>query len=463
MNGSGGLLEVSGATVVGDDRTIAAIATPSGRSALALVRISGPATQTIASALLNPVPVKTRYATRTTLRNASGEVIDEVVATLYVAPHSFTGEDLLEISTHGGVVAPILVLAAAIEAGARQAAAGEFTRRALLNGKLDLLQAEAISDVIEARSSTALHLALRQLDGGLSRRAAMLREQILEVEALLAYDIDFPEEDDGPVARDRIINATDEVLRATMSLLATGAMGALVHEGALVVLAGASNVGKSSLFNAMLGEARAIVTELPGTTRDAIEAVLDLPGWPLRLVDTAGIRETTDVVERLGIETSERYLARAAIILICVDSEKTMEDAVAMRTHDPDRVLIVATKSDLVTYCNQCTANVVVSSLTGKGLAELLRGIEQRLAGMHGAGADVVDAPVLTQIRHQTSVATAASELRKFLVAWHELRVPASIAATHIHAAAQALSELIGDVHTDDVLDVVFRRFCVGK
>jgi Predicted GTPase len=185
-------------------------------------------------------------------------------------------------------------VAAAIQLGARQAEPGEFARRAVLNGKLDLVQAEAIGDLIDARSSAARRVALRQLDGGLSRRVAELRTQVLALEALLAYDIDFPEEDDGPVPRARIDAATIAVIDAVTSLLATGNTGTLVHEGALVVLAGAPNVGKSSLFNALLGEARAIVTEIPGTTRDAIEAVLDLPGWPLRLVDTAGLRTSTD-------------------------------------------------------------------------------------------------------------------------------------------------------------------------
>lgn len=458
-----GRAPLPGASETGDGRTIAAIATSMGRGAIALVRLSGPDARIIAERLLDPAPVTARRATRTTVRNGDGEVIDDVVATLYVAPHSFTGEEMVEISTHGGLVAPVLVLAAAIAAGAREAAPGEFTRRAVMNGKLDLLQAEAVGDVIDARSSSALKLALRQLDGGLSRRILSLREQLLGVEALLAYDIDFPEEDDGPVPRARIVAAAEDALAAITGLLATGATGALVHDGALVVLVGAPNVGKSSLFNALLGEARAIVTEVPGTTRDAIEAVLDLPGWPLRLVDTAGMRETSDFVEQLGIKTSQRYRDRAAIVLLCADSPETLQEARAVRAEEPRRHLVVAMKADRTTGLGSSTegADAVVSAQTGAGLTELLQQIEARLAATEGA--TVLDSPMLTQARHHAGVAMAAAELQHFLESWRDLELPASVAATHVRAAVHALEELIGDVQTDDVLDVVFRRFCVGK
>lgn len=452
------------ATTVGATDTIAALATPPGRSALAMVRISGSLTRAIASRLLHPVPTSTRHATLTEVRNSDGTAVDQVIATLYTAPHSFTGEDVLDISTHGGLIAPTLVLAAVIASGARLALPGEFTRRAVLNGRLDLLQAEAIGDLIEARSSAAAQLAMRQLDGGLSSRIAALRDQIIGVEALLAYDIDFPGEDDGPLSRSDIVAAAESALRGITSLLATGSRGALVHEGALVVLAGATNVGKSSLFNALLGEARAIVTDVPGTTRDAIEAVLDLPDWPLRIVDTAGMRDTTDVVERLGIDTAERYVARASIILLCVDTEETYLAALPIRDGDPRRVLIVATKGDLVSQWDQSGIDVAVSAHTGSGLGELLRAIEERLRSMSGmAVANALDAPVLTHARHHACVASAATEVQQFLDGWRDAMLPASVAATHIRAAARVMDELIGEIQTDDVLDAVFRRFCVGK
>lgn len=451
---------IAGADVVQDGGTIAAVATPAGRGALAIVRVSGPGVRELARRLLDPPPATPRHATRCVVRDG-GEAIDDVVATLFVAPHSFTGEDLLELGTHGGLVTPAAVLAAVLRAGAREAERGEFTRRAVLNGKLDLLQAEAIGDLIDARSSAAQRAALRQLDGGLSRRIAALRQRVLDLEALLAYDIDFPEEDDGPISRDRIHEVASELRTALDALLATAEQGTLVHEGALVVLAGAPNVGKSSLFNALLGEARAIVTDVPGTTRDAIEAVLDLPAWPLRLVDTAGLHETTDVVERLGIETSSRYLGQAALVLACGDSAGSLvaaDSAVRQRTDAP--IVTVRTKGDLVTNDHE-KADIVVSAQTGAGLRDLLQLVERRLSERHGD--PTPDAPGLTRARHQRAVAIAAAELRAFDGAWREGALPASVAAIHVRAAADALGELIGAVRVDDVLDAVFRRFCVGK
>ena len=447
------------ASTLGDDRTIVAIATPTGRGALALIRASGPGVRGLAASLLDPAPTVVRRATYAVLRDHNGDVIDDVVATLFTAPHSFTGEDILEISTHGGAVVPAAVLAAAIRAGARAAAPGEFTRRAVLNGKLDLLQAEAIGDLIDARSTAALRLARHQLDGGLSWRIRELRDQILTLEALLAYDIDFPEEDDGPVPRGRIVEHAEALIGALGALLATERQGALVQEGALVVLAGAPNVGKSSLFNALLGEARAIVTAIPGTTRDAIEAVLDMPRWPLRLVDTAGLRDTTDPVELLGIEVSSRYLARAAIVLACVDSPDSAGPVAVLSAHTDAAVIRVGTKGDLVAHRHEIT-DVIVSAQTGEGLTTLLGMIEARLSTEHGIPANE---PTLTRARHHAAVDAARHEIEKFLQTWREEGLPASIAATHVCSAAEALSELIGAVSVDDVLDVVFRSFCVGK
>jgi len=452
------------ASALGDGRTIAAMATAPGRGALAIVRLSGPDVSTIAERLLQPAPQTARQATRSRVINPSdGSPLDDVVVTRFVAPASFTGEDLLEITTHGGYRAPASVLAAAIQAGARQAEPGEFTRRAVLNGKLDLLQAEAIGDLVDARSSAAQRLALHQLDGGLSERVLALRQRILQVEALLAYEIDFPEEDDGPIPRERVQLAAREVLADVRTLLATAELGSMIHDGALVVFAGAPNVGKSSLFNALLGEARAIVTEIPGTTRDAIEAVLDRPRWPLRLVDTAGLRDATDMLEQLGIETSARYLSRAALVLACGESAGDI-DAVTRHvgTHTEAPVLGVLTKADLVAERYQLDRIVSVSARTGEGLGTLLDIIDARLAAEHG-GLSGNELPGLTRVRHRVAAATAVRELEAFDEALTTDALPMSIAAIHVHHAADTLGELIGVVHTDDVLDVVFRQFCVGK
>ena len=451
------------ASTLGDGRTIAAIGTAPGRGALAIVRISGPDVSMIAERLLRPFPRVPRQGTRARVVDPiDGSVLDDVMATYFVAPATFTGEDLLEITTHGGFRAPISVLAAAIQAGARQAEPGEFTRRAVLNGKLDLLQAEAIGDLIEARSSAAQRLALHQLDGGLSERVLALRERILQVEALLAYEIDFPEEDDGPIPRERVTLAASSALGDVRRLLATAELGSMIVDGALVVLAGAPNAGKSSLFNALLGEARAIVTEIPGTTRDAIEAVFDRPQWPLRLVDTAGLRETTDALEQLGIETSARYLSRASLVLACGESTDRIDEVTHhVRAYSDAPVLGVLTKADLVTERSQLGHVIAVSARTGEGLSLLLNAIDARLAAEHGALPN--NDPGLTRARHRAAAATAVRELEAFDEALATNTLPMSIAAIHVRHAADALGELIGVVHTDDVLNVVFSQFCVGK
>jgi tRNA modification GTPase len=246
------------------------------------------------------------------------------------------------------------------------------------------------------------------------------------------------------------------------SLLATADLGSMIHNGALVVLAGAPNAGKSSLFNALLGEARAIVTEIPGTTRDAIEAVFDRPHWPLRLVDTAGLRDARDPLEQLGIETSARYLSRAALVLACGESTNDIESATRhLRAYTDAPVLGILTKVDLVAERSQLGHAIAVSARTGEGLGTLLDAIDARLAAEHGSPSNTD--PGLTRARHRAAASTAVQELKAFDDALMTNALPMSVAAIHVRHAADALGELIGVVHTDDVLDVVFRQFCVGK
>jgi tRNA modification GTPase len=392
------------------------------------------------------------------INTPGGDRLDQALVTRYERPRSFTGEDVVEIACHGGYVVPASIVAAAIEAGAREALPGEFTRRAVLNGKLDVLQAEAIGDLVDSRSRAGQRTALNQLDGGLSRRVLALREQLLELEALIAYDIDFPEEDDGPISPERIRIGAEQSVAALDALLATARIGELIREGALVVIAGAPNVGKSSLFNALVGRRRAIVTNIPGTTRDALEAVIDSAGWPIRLVDTAGLRDTGDVVERLGIEVSEDYLTRADLVLACGDDSETLTHAVeVVRRQTTVPILEVRTKIDR----GGERLGIGVSAETGAGLGELTKAITDALRlGQYSLN---VDAPVLTRTRHRYAIQQARDELVAFQTAWRDAQLPVPVAAVHLRSGVHALEELIGAVDVEDVLDRVFATFCVGK
>ena len=381
----------------------------------------------------------------------SREPVDDCLAVCFRAPHSYTGDDLVEISTHGGLVVPAAALAALTAAGARPAAPGEFTRRAVLNGKMDLLQAEATADLIDAGSPAQRRRALHQLERGLSDRLAGLRNEILELEALIAYEIDFPEEDEGPVSPDRVRRAWCVVRDRLADLLKTAPEGERLREGALLVIAGRPNAGKSSLFNALLGTERAIVTEIPGTTRDAIEAHAVIEGFPFRLVDTAGLRDSEERVERLGIEISKRYLEAADLILFCRDAvgEELPDDGTTP-------VVEIVTKADL----RDRPPGASVSIVTGEGLAELRRRLAEVAFGRLLALGDVE--PVVTRVRHRAALERAVLELDGFWGA-RESGVDAAAAATHLRAAVLALDDLIGAVTPEDILDRVFAAFCVGK
>ncbi|HEX5435660.1 MAG TPA: tRNA uridine-5-carboxymethylaminomethyl(34) synthesis GTPase MnmE [Gemmatimonadaceae bacterium] len=465
----------SAAQLPGADETIAALATVPGRSAIAVIRLSGPDAFRVAERLLTPWRTTPRLAYLATLCHPeTGAVIDRPVVTVYAAPRSYTGEDLVELSIHGGYTVPPLALSAILTAGAREALAGEFTRRAVINGKMDLLQAEAIGDLVDARSRAMHGAAMAQLDGALSRRIAALREAIITMEALVAYDIDFPEEDTGPVPAERVATATSDLLRALDALLATAATGEAIREGAVTVIAGAPNAGKSSLFNALLGTTRAIVSAIPGTTRDALEAVIEVGRWPVRLVDTAGLRETSGVVERLGIEVSERYLGQADLVLACGDTRPSLSATVEkIRSLSSAPVIGVRTKDDLPTPSpwsvggqrpadSSLPAGVVaVSAITGDGLGRLTARIEEMLDTRHGRYEP--SAPLLTRERHRRAVQHARDEVALFQQVRDDGSVPVSIAAVHLRTAAVVLEELIGTVELDDVLDRVFSTFCVGK
>lgn len=449
--------------------TIAAVATAPGRAGLAVVRISGPEAVAAAAALGFPELEPRRATYGRLVHPEDGRTLDRAVVTLFDGPESYTGEDVVEVGCHGGPLVPQLVLDAALEAGARQARAGEFTRRAFLNGKMDLLQVEATEDLVEAASEAAHRSAVHQLEGGLSRRVEELRERLVELQALLAYDIDFPDEDEGPVPPERIDGAAADLLGELQGLLAHAPEGEMVREGALTVVAGRPNAGKSSLFNALLGRERAIVTDVPGTTRDAVEAVVSVEGYPFRLVDTAGIREDAGGVESLGIEVARRYLDDADIVLFCLEAGRRPSEAErafleARREEAGARLLVVRTKVDLLEEAEAPDPHgpdggIRVSAPEGRGLPELReRMLESAYAGLRREEGT----PLVTRKRQVRSLEAALEEVRSFRRA-RSRGLPPEIAVTHVQEATRHLEELLGAVDTEELLGAVFSSFCVGK
>ena len=440
--------------------TIVATASAPGIGALAVVRVSGPDAHGLVARLVGgPLPAP-RVAALRTLHSKSGDRLDEAIVIVYQAPRSYTGEDAVEIVCHGGWVTPPRITNVLVELGARPALPGEFTRRAVLNGKLDLLQAEAVNDLIRAESTAGAKLALDQLDGGLSQRILRLREEILDLEALVAYEIDFPEEDDGPIDAARITAAVAAITSSIDGLIRTSPGGELVRQGAVVAIVGPPNVGKSSLFNALLGRRRALVTDTPGTTRDALEALLDVVPMPLRLVDTAGLRESDDQVERLGVAVSREYLERAAAVLACGDSVETLSVAMdEARGAAQGLVIPVQTKGDLPGPA--IGDAVVVSAVSGEGLDALVRHISTLVA--ERIALPPPDSPVITHARYRQVLTQAREELVAFGEARDVAGIPASVSAVHLREGVRILEELVGGVDVEEILGRVFGSFCVGK
>lgn len=449
------------ASGLGLGETIVAVATAPGRGAIALVRVSGSQAFQLAAAHVRPWPLAPRTATHCAIVSDS-ELLDDALVTTYPGPNSFTGDDVVEISTHGGYAVPASVVAAFVQSGARPALPGEFTRRAVLNGKLDLIQAEGIGELVGAQSAAMQRAALAQLRGGLTAKLNALRSSILGLEALVAYDVDFPGEDDGPVPEADVTAAAREIERSLQDLLATASFGRVIRQGASVVIAGSPNAGKSSLFNAMLGNARAIVTDIPGTTRDALEAVVDIGEWMLRLVDTAGLRQTEDTIEKLGIEVSEEYLRTADVALACADTSEAAEDTAAkLRALTEAPILKIWTKADLRPNASSGTELVSVSAETRAGMEELFSRIAAVLSESYGR--HKAEEPVVTTARQHGALTRALEEVRSFERVRASGSAPTTIAAVHLREATTALEDLIGAVDVEDVLTRLFSTFCIGK
>jgi tRNA modification GTPase len=443
--------------------TIVAIATPPGRGGIGVVRLSGPEAQAVARQLIaHDGPLEPRRATFTRVSN-----IDQIVATYFPAPASYTGDDVIELSAHGSPVILHAIVAAAIARGARLAEPGEFTLRAFLNGRIDLMQAEAVADLIDAVTPLQARAAFDQLQGTLTRTIGDVDAALFDLIARLEASVDFPEEGYHFVDARTLATEVDRLIARTSALLADARRGRLVREGLQVAIAGRPNVGKSSVFNALAGASRAIVADMPGTTRDLVTEVVDLDGLRVTLIDTAGLRESDDAVESEGVDRARRAQRVSDLILFVVDRSQPLEPDDSFQTTGNKR-LIVANKADLPAAWRSAEAEQVfglgevveVSALTGEGIAMLRERIAMAL--------DVEplsDRPAITNVRHIALVQRAHEALVRARTA--ALGDGGSLSEEFVLADLQdaraALEEIAGRRAPDDLLEHIFARFCIGK
>jgi tRNA modification GTPase len=433
--------------------TIAAVATPAGRGGIGIVRVSGPKVPDIAKTLLGRLP-SPRRAHHGAFRNTQGEAVDEGIALYFRAPRSYTGEDILELQGHGGPVVMQAVLGAVLDAGARLAEPGEYTRRAFLNERLDLAQAEAVADLIDAASREAARSAMRSLTGEFSEAVGALVGALTELRALTEAMLDFPEEDIDALHHADAESRLKQVRESLEAVVAKSRQGSLLRSGIHVVLAGRPNVGKSSLLNRLAGEERAIVTAVPGTTRDALREAIQIEGVPIMLVDTAGLRESRDEIERLGIARTRSEMDRADVVLVVLEAGRM--EAPEESLPPGARAIRVINKIDLAPAAKpgKSGGEIRVSAKTGAGL-DALRSAILEAAGWQARGESVF----LARERHlralgraQASLAAAAGRLNEWELFAEELRL-----------AQDALGEITGQMTPDDLLGEIFSRFCIGK
>ena len=443
--------------------TIAATATPPGEGALAVIRISGPGALAVADAVFraakSPSAMEERCVAFGRIIDAHGEVIDEVLLTVFRNPRSYTGEDLVEISGHGGSLVASRVLAAVLESGARMARPGEFTERAFLNGKLDLTQAEAVMDLISAQTPRAARAAAGQLEGRLGDEINTLRSDLLGCVAHLEAFIDFPEEgidpESGAALRKRMEGIADHLER----LLSTADEGRLLREGITLALCGAPNAGKSSLLNRLLGSERAIVSAIPGTTRDTIEERASLGGYPFRVIDTAGLRDTEDPIEREGVERARRAAEQADIRIHLVDASAQSGPVTSLFGEE----MVVLNKIDLVAErhrLSSVSATACISCQTGEGIDSLITSILANVTG-RSKGESLPDGAAINA-RHQECLKRAAAALQS-AIALLGAGEPAELVAVELRSALGAVGEIVGDAGTEEILGKIFSSFCIGK
>jgi tRNA modification GTPase len=449
------------------DDTIVAIATPPGRGGIGVVRLAGPEACAIAGPMLR---LKHELAAGRTvfgevIEPGTGERIDEAVVSFFAKPHSYTADDVIEISAHGAPVVLRHIVELATARGARLAEPGEFTMRAFLNGRIDLTQAEAVRDLIESQTLYQAKVAAQQLEGSLSHRLQPIKRKLVELVAVMEAGIDFAEDDVSVLPAAEILSRLEEVQFPLEQLRASFAYGKIVHEGLTLAIVGRPNVGKSSLFNRLVERERAIVTATPGTTRDLVTETVALGGIPIKLVDTAGIRHSTDEAESIGIRKSYEALSDADLVLVVLDSsqELSSEDRELLEVGSKRHALAVASKSDLAPAGQLYLANRQVfrtSAVTGDGIEELRAAILEQVSGHSIRGEQ--ETGFLTNIRHQRLVEESLACIE---AAIHAVKgqIPHEMIMLDLYGALRPLDAITGETTTDDILNLIFSSFCIGK
>jgi len=452
--------------------TIAAIATPPGEGGIAIVRISGPDAEKIAEEIFirRQGPVG-KFHSHTLYHGQiadpkDGQPIDEVLLTIMRKPHSYTGEDVVEVHCHGGNFLVRQILAQILTQGARQAEAGEFTKRAFLNGRIDLAQAEAVLDLIRARTAKGAQLALNQACGELSKYVGELREELLDILVQVEAAIDFPEEEIELLQRQLLMEKIAALADKINVISDSYDWGRLFRDGARVCICGRPNVGKSSLLNALLSTERAIVTPIPGTTRDVIEESLILDGLPTVIWDTAGIREADDQVEKMGVELSRKYLEKADALVVVLDGSTavTQDDRSLLQMARSKKFVIAVNKNDLPLVVDprslavdQTTRVLTISAKTGAGIDSFKRTLRELILGSNH------EPPItVTNLRHRSELVRSAAGLTRAVGTLGQ-GIPPELAAVDLKDACEALEEIIGVVNSEDILERIFNNFCIGK
>jgi tRNA modification GTPase len=441
--------------------TIAAISTPLGEGGIGIVRLSGSEAKAIAQRLFTKPIENRRLVYGYIIDPDSNEVVDEVLLSYMAAPHTYTREDTVEINCHSGPLPLKRILGLALHYGARTAEPGEFTLRAFLNGRIDLAQAEAVLSIVQAKTQAGLRLAVGGLRGRLSSQIKAIRKELTSILAYLTARIDFPEDE---VEEQEVLAPLEEARNKLKQLIASADAGMIYRYGVRTAIVGRPNVGKSSLLNRLLRESRAIVTPIPGTTRDTLEEVVNLAGVPFLLIDTAGIINSDDLVEALGVERSRKAVAQADLVLLIIDAseELTPADGEIIELLQDKTVLVVANKRDLPQKArlNDLPWQVVsISALTGEGLDEL----EKMMTDIVLGGKVITsDAPLVTDVRHKETLKRAEDSLAQAQRSV-EANMPEDFAAIDLAAALSALGEITGETITEELLDTIFSRFCIGK